>query len=397
MKKGWKIALGCLVAAVPVGLIVGLCIPNNNIQHITAVGSSGVKPFVETLSSEYMKTSTGNKYDITVDAGGSGFGIGQVAKGFSNIGDASKNPFESVKSEYKEFWKKQNIKTVTIGWEAICIVYIPPKGLSSSTKKQINKLLTLNERNIANLYRTFSGYKAGLEMERPKLGLFLNNDIEIDSADKEKLNNQSVIPYVRSGGSLTSGTAASFFEGSHYDNAHTDLTDEQKSAFTNGNYGNDWRVYDTDEANSRAWDIFNRNNIAGSMVYLSSGFVKSNKSLIMSCGYGIVSYGGVEFSVKKIKTTGGFNFYRPLNVMLSCDDTRSREFIDYLISEKTADQWESLGAKQVDEDDIDSMTSNDKLWCSDIELSKARYALDESQIWEKDDIVFGAEDRYAEQ
>ena len=117
----------------------------------------------------------------------------------------------------------------------------------------------------------------------------------------------------------------------------------------------------------------------------------------MSCGYGIVSYGGVEFSVKKIKTTGGFNFYRPLNVMLSCDDTRSREFIDYLISEKTADQWESLGAKQVDEDDIDSMTSNDKLWCSDIELSKARYALDESQIWEKDDIVFGAEDRYAEQ
>jgi ABC-type phosphate transport system substrate-binding protein len=52
-------------------------------------------PFVQSLAKTYDTKST----DITVEAGGSGFGIQQVAKGFADIGDASKNPYSAVKEE----------------------------------------------------------------------------------------------------------------------------------------------------------------------------------------------------------------------------------------------------------------------------------------------------------
>lgn len=59
------------------------------------MGSSGVMPFVQSLAKSYDSKSA----DITVEAGGSGFGIEQVAKGFADIGDASKNPYEAVQPE----------------------------------------------------------------------------------------------------------------------------------------------------------------------------------------------------------------------------------------------------------------------------------------------------------
>jgi phosphate transport system substrate-binding protein len=115
-------------------------------------------------------------------------------------------------------------------------------------------VLTLNKNNINDLYRTFSGFKDGLPTEKPLLSLFLNHEYEkkISENDRVKFEHQEVIPYARSGGSLTSGTAASFFEGSHFPNYSKGLTEAQKTAFVNGNYGKDFRLYDTDEANSRA-------------------------------------------------------------------------------------------------------------------------------------------------
>jgi ABC-type phosphate transport system substrate-binding protein len=44
-----------------------------------------------------MKTD--KKIDITVEAGGSGFGIQQIAHGFANIGNASKDPYGAVKGK----------------------------------------------------------------------------------------------------------------------------------------------------------------------------------------------------------------------------------------------------------------------------------------------------------
>jgi phosphate transport system substrate-binding protein len=72
------------------------------------------------LSQDFESKNKG--VDITVEAGGSGFGISQVADGYADIGNASKNPFSVVKKSYQNNWQAKNIKTMTIGWEGICIV-----------------------------------------------------------------------------------------------------------------------------------------------------------------------------------------------------------------------------------------------------------------------------------
>ena len=69
------------------------------------------------------------------------------------------------------------------------------------------------------------------------------------------------------------------------------------------------------------------------MVYLSSGFIKANEKLIKDKGYGIVAYNNTSFTVDKIKE--GYNFYRPLDVMLSVADEKSCQFVEYLISSNT--------------------------------------------------------------
>jgi hypothetical protein len=67
------------------------------------------------------------------------------------------------------------------------------------------------------------------------------------------LKDTSIIPYVRAGGSLTSGTAASFINGTHFDDdPYQSLNDNQKSAFDSGQYGVSFGIQQTDEANSRA-------------------------------------------------------------------------------------------------------------------------------------------------
>ena len=132
MKKWLKVSLYSLAGMVAVGFVCAFIVPWSHSTIISCVGSSGVKPFVEEYAVTYSKT---NKVDINVDAGGSGFGISQVANNFTNIGCASKNPFEAVKDTYRKGWTTNKIKTVTIGWEGICILYIPPKGISNEIKK----------------------------------------------------------------------------------------------------------------------------------------------------------------------------------------------------------------------------------------------------------------------
>ena len=379
MKKWLKISLYTLVGAAAVGFVCSFAVPWSHLTIISCVGSSGVKPFVEEYAKTYSKT---NNVDINVDAGGSGFGISQIANNFTNIGCASKNPFEAVKDTYRQNWISNKIKTVTIGWEGICIVYIPPEGISNDIN--LNQVLTLDEDDITDLYRTFSGFKDGLPTEKPHLSLFLNPEYQISENDKVKFEHQEVIPYARSGGSLTSGTAASFFEGSHFDNYSEGLTEAQKTAFVNGNYGKDFRLYDTDEANSRAWSVFNKNNIPGSMVYLSSSFVQKNYDLIKSSNCGILAYNNYEYNVEDINIH--YNFFRPLNLMLSINSNiQTQKFIQDVINYSMDVGFTNLGAKGISQDQYNSMSINSNFWVDDVALMNQR-----GSSWDQDDTIFGA-------
>jgi ABC-type phosphate transport system substrate-binding protein len=45
--------------------------------------------------------------DITVEAGGSGFGIQQIAEGYANIGNASTDPYSAVQPAGKDGFREQ--------------------------------------------------------------------------------------------------------------------------------------------------------------------------------------------------------------------------------------------------------------------------------------------------
>jgi hypothetical protein len=94
----------------------------------------------------------------------------------------------------------------------------------------------------------FSGYLNGTTNN---MGYFYINDEDqrFNQSDLNILNNTSILPYVRSGGAFTSGTAFSFFKNS---NLTLNLTPQQEHAFETGSYGNDIKIIQTDEANSRA-------------------------------------------------------------------------------------------------------------------------------------------------
>lgn len=392
MKKAIKYCLFSIVVVTPLCLTLALAIDWKKSNIISCAGSSGIKPFIESQVDSfisYYKKNKNSKIDVTIDAGGSGFGINQVANGFVSIGNASKNPYHSIKDsvDYQTKWEKNNIKTLTFAWEGICILYVPPKGLSSNALTQLNSLFDINNENIDLLYSVFSGfYNSNVNLiSQPKLGLFKSNAFNnLSKNDQELITNTNLIPYVRAGGSITSGTAASFYDGSHFLNAKEKLTDMQKKAFENGNYGNDFKLIDTDEANSRAWEIFIANMIPGSIIYLSSGFVENNMNLIKKYHIGIFTYNTQVYDINSVKD--GFNFYRPLNIMFSIDNNNAYDLAEFLLN---INNWTTIGAKPINLQDKESMMIDNNLRVSDVSIMKY-----ENKFFTDDDVIFGAKDNY---
>ncbi len=395
MKKYKKILIAAFSIVVPVSIVIGFSTNWENTISISCVGSSGVKPFVEYFGYNYSAGGFGT--DVTVEAGGSGFGISQVAEGYANIGDISKDPFSNVEKDYKQQWKDRNVKTVTIAWEAMCMIYIPPKNLtraeldllndSENFKLDVNasKINASNEKgepfkapdgsegNMNTLYSNFSGYLDGPMEHRLSLADFVivtdagQNDLAYKSL-MAKLEATPINPYVRTGGSNLSGTAAAFYETSHIDDAHNGLTERQQLAFEDGAYGNQVPVRETDEANSRAWDMFSKDNNAGGMVYLSSAFVQCNQELINDAGYKVMSYNGYDFNIEN--TTHGYEWYRPINCALSVDknkESASMHFINWIffgeqgsnggVSQSYKDGLASIGGIPLTDDQIKSMSA----------------------------------------
>ncbi|MGL5520010.1 MAG: PstS family phosphate ABC transporter substrate-binding protein, partial [Metamycoplasmataceae bacterium] len=291
MKKK-SILLTSLLVTSSTALIIGFAVPwSNNFQILNAAGSSAVQPLLSQISNIYKAS------DVVTQAGGSGAGIQAIANGTKDIGMASKNPGvveEGPTSKFYKNWVDNKIKTVTIAWDGIGIIY------KSSNNNQI---LDINKTSINNLYNAFAG----------------NEQFSFNQIDQNFNDDSIIAPYARAGGSNISGTAGAFADDSHL---NPTIDKEIKAILKEGNYGK--YTTSTAEANSQVWD-FVKDKGNGTITYLSSGFILNNKAMIENAGFKIATYnGGTPMETDLISK--GYDWYRPLNLMISL--TKNKEILE---------------------------------------------------------------------
>ncbi|MGL5617894.1 MAG: PstS family phosphate ABC transporter substrate-binding protein [Metamycoplasmataceae bacterium] len=279
----------------------------SNTPLINAAGSSAVQPLMAAFSNKYTPA------DLVTQAGGSGAGIRAIIDGTKQIGMASKNPGiikklnEAEWSEDQRKWIERDIKTITIAWDGMGLVYKPASN-------DVN--VDVNENTIKNIYTAFSGHQ---ELTYEDIGV---------EGDKTVIS-----PYARSGGAVVSGTADAFYKDSNIEYKVSE--DEKKvldDSLLKGNYGKFTRT--TSESNSQAWSFFKNENKVGSMVYLSAGFINNNIKEIEREGFKVATYKEIKADVDKI--TVGYNWYRPLNLMISIKESKEldnlKELIDWILA-----------------------------------------------------------------
>ncbi|AAT27494.1 PstS family phosphate ABC transporter substrate-binding protein [[Mycoplasma] mobile] len=342
MKKLTKIILASTGAITALGTLIGFSTSFNSINVVSIGGSASVLPLVTELSNIFTKA------DIVTQSGGSGAGIRAAIDGSRNIGMASRTPGVSLNDEDLSrrianidlqlansslsleernsldrqkisitrdaaAWREKNIKTVTIAWDGIAILYRPA---NMGSKEE----LVLTAENVAKIFAAFSGV------------------IPLKLSDLDGLSdNNLIIPYPRAGGANVSGTAEAFERSSNRNWEDTNFfkslgkTDQNliKNALETGAYvGNN--VRQTAEANSQAWSIA-RNGKIGSMIYLSAGFVNNNIEEIEKAGFKVASYDpGVLPTAETVSKTYGW--FRPFNLMLPIGSSIPQlDFISWIL------------------------------------------------------------------
>ncbi|MGL4343540.1 MAG: PstS family phosphate ABC transporter substrate-binding protein [Metamycoplasmataceae bacterium] len=297
MKKKKTIFLS-IIGAISIGLIVFFSISWKNVETINIAGSSAVQPLIAKISNIYEKS------DVVTQAGGSGAGINAVAKSTKDIGMASKNPNiitgnddkDKQNSLYEE-WINKKIKTITIAWDGMGVIYKP--------NDKNDKILDINQNNIVKLFKAFAGYEE-----------FTFNDLNED-LPKQKIN-----PYARSGGGNISGTADAFFKDSHFQiDKNNDFEKREIEALEVGNYGPNTKT--TNESNSQVFN-FVKDLGPGTITYLSAGYILNNYDIIIANGFQIATYNGHKINDKNI--TKGYDWYRPLNLMIATQDYEKNKF-----------------------------------------------------------------------
>lgn len=346
-KKVLKPILICAGCLVPVGLIVGLSVNWNHTQFISSVGSSGVKPFVEAFGSKYHEEH--KKIDVAIESGGTAFGIDQVAKGLANLGNVSNDPFEQTKP-----YDWTGMKTFTLGWEGVVIMYKMPDNLSDNAKKAFD--LEINQDNIKYLYAAFSGFDeikdGSINRDNTSMYEFLTEDakavIDQSSSDMIACLKTQIIPFVRAGGNSGASSSIAFSKMSHL-MEWDDLTQNQQIAFAGGQYGKDRDHFETDESNARAWEMFVDKDIPGAMTYMTASFVTNehNQQMIKDHGYKLAYYvpkytgskpSPVEFSLDTVCTDNGYNWFRPIDIIINLNDEKARDFIYWIYFNVDSDQ-----------------------------------------------------------
>lgn len=348
-----KSVFASLVGVATIGLIVGLSVDWTFPSWIYISGSSTMQQFLQSISDEYSSS------EVIVDAGGSSVGIDNLINGKKNIASSSKSPSKStagvpaydghpsIEGKYQKQWENEKIKTVSVAFDAIGIVY-------KNTGELKDKDVILTPKTVLWLYLAFAGYT-----EVNALNL-IPNSWELSVNDSNKL-----VPFARTGGSIQSGTAESFLldskllknENGSYDssailseyNAYDDSpilsadVNENESIYSilhSGQYGPNVRT--TSESNLQTWQSIKEYSGSGiPITYLSSGFIKSNYKEIYDAGFSIAMYsindnGENPYSLLNISNNevqsdnvaAGYDWYRPMNLILSGN---SPEYIKYFI------------------------------------------------------------------
>lgn len=410
-----------VACTIPIGLVVGLSVNWDHTQYISAVGSSGVKPFIEKFGKTYRQSH--KKFDVTVESGGTTFAIEQIAKGYTTIGDASNNPYKIINDQgFLEDWG--NKKTLTLGWEGLCLMYSLPKELSQEAKDHFD--VVISKDNILKLYGVFSCWhelkdKTQWDPIWESIWYYASEQSKEwftrhgSQDDINLLKNTKILPFVRAGGNTGANSSIAF---TYYSNLaeFEDMSFKQQKAFAGGQYGDDGDFIETDESNTRAWQSFVAKDKPGSMVYLTSSFLahEENRKEIKDRGYKLALYlpkpiAGRVVTPQKIETTedlkniatvGGYNWYRPINVMIDLDVEKAKDFVYWIyfntdddlqtieLSKQYEDLIYSLGARPLTVNQFESMinislpTIKQSLFdskSSDLEIAKDR--IDYSNVY----------------
>lgn len=314
------------------------------IATVSIGGSTAVLPLVNDIANQL------NYVDIVTSAGGSGVGISSIIDGSKEIGMASKNPkfkeWENTEVHKYQVWKDKSVKTLTIAWDGIGIIYKPPVNNNNSK-------IDINSETLGMIYNAFSGY------QEITFGQLLGNN-----------DPTTIIPYARNGGGDVSGTTEAFLIDNHLDyqnsNYWTELNKidpKAEETITNniqkGSYGKN--VKQTSEANSQAWANV-KNGPVGSMIYLSAGFILNNLEEIKKHGFEVASYQGTPLNYENIAQ--GYNWFRPFNLIYSIKYIKNKPEIIQMLIDILFDQnkihniMQKNGFKPLINTQINSMFNN---------------------------------------
>lgn len=323
VKKYLKYISLVLFCCLPIGVIIYFSTPIKSLKTLTIAGSSSVQPLMVKLGN-----FSNLNLDLVVQGGGSGFGMSSIANSTKDVGLSSKNTYESVqkatilqKGYSKQTWEIKKIKTLTIGWDSIAIVY---KG-----KYELN---FNNQNDFAKLYDLMSG----------------NKKYKINELSKNSNDDSYFVPYGRTGGADSSGTAASFLNESTFDwnqplqNFSKQDLNKIKNVLNKGSYLNN-NVRVTNESNVETFNKILNENFENAITYLSMSFVLQNKEILKQNNIKVAKVFNVDpfdYLEKNQKIDLNFlNLYKwfsPYNILISLENTTDdlKNFVKWLYVSK---------------------------------------------------------------
>lgn len=384
-KKIVSIISTTFISSLCLGLIVGFSVDWKNPKWIYVSGSSTVQPLINEISKIYTQA------EVISEAGGSSTGIYNVVNYNKDVGATSREPQvheaglpavaneQAISGEYSTAWNELQIKTITIGFDGIGLIY----KFNNSEKYSD---LVINNNNILNLYDAFTG----------------SGEINSLNQIQNDLPNIKIRAYARTGGSNTSGTAEAFLKNSGFKLPEPGNKDYERweridDILSSGKYGPS--VQQTAESNLITWSNIkanSSNNDFAYMTYLSAGFIKNNYDDILKAGFKVALYQEdgqkpvelIDSNKQEINVPDKYKWYRPLDLIVRLKDDDKlediKQFIEFIHDEslkpnsKLLNIYNQLGYISLSEEKwntmcIDDTYNSQNFWTSDYEIYKNQY------------------------